>query len=85
MIKSINVLQFWYLWSACKEVQKLLEKNKIEDDLFGLIMRIYSKRRKNHQANFLLLHCYENALHSTLAVKISSKLPKGDAKFWIPK
>lgn len=71
MIKSINVLHFWYLWGACKEAQKLLEKNQIENDLFGLIMRIYSKRRKNHQANFLLLHCYENALRSTLAVKVS--------------
>lgn len=35
-------------------------------------MKLYTKKRKNHQANFLLLHCFENALRSTLAVKIAN-------------
>ncbi|MBX1885438.1 hypothetical protein [Campylobacter peloridis] len=72
MIKGLNVLHFGYLWGACKEAQKILEKNQECKDLFELIMKIYSKRRKNHQANFLLLQCYENALRSTLAVKIAN-------------
>lgn len=35
-------------------------------------MNLYIKRRKEHQAKFLLLHCFENALRSTLAVEIAN-------------
>lgn len=35
-------------------------------------MGLYAKRRKIHQARFLLLHCFENALRSTLAVEIAN-------------
>lgn len=78
MIKGISILHFGYLWGACKEAQKILEKNQKCEDLFELIMKIYSKRCKNHQANFLLLQCYENALRSTLVVKIANLYNKLD-------
>ncbi|EAI2977484.1 hypothetical protein HFW12_000118 [Campylobacter jejuni] len=64
MKKALGVLHFDYLWGACKEAEKILAKYK-QDNLFDLIMRIYTKKRKTHQANFLLLHCFENALRST--------------------
>ncbi|ECL6401795.1 hypothetical protein FTJ28_01110 [Campylobacter jejuni] len=85
MIKSINVLHFGYLWSACREACELVKKQQKYDDLFGLIMKIYAKRCKNHQANFLLLHCYENALRSTLAVKIAKLYNKKEDNWFIRK
>lgn len=69
--QSIKVLHYQYLWGACKEAQVILPKTNA-DNLFNLIMTLYNKRRKTHQANFLLLHCFENALRSTLAVEIAS-------------
>ena len=69
--QSIKVLHYQYLWGACKEAHAILSKTNA-DNLFNLIMTLYSKRRKTHQANFLLLHCFENALRSTLAVEIAS-------------
>lgn len=65
--KSIRVLHFTYLWGACKEAQIIANKNQ-NIVLFDLIMSIYNKRRDAHQAKFLLLHCFENALRSTMAV-----------------
>lgn len=65
--KSIRVLHFAYLWGACKEAKIICTKNQ-NLNLFDLIMSIYNKRRDAHQAKFLLLHCFENALRSTMAV-----------------
>ena len=42
------------------------------NNLFDLIMSIYNKRRDEHQEKFLLLHCFENALRSTMAVIIAN-------------
>lgn len=71
--QSIRVLHFAYLWGACKEAKIILQKDSKtpNSNLFALIMYLYTKRRKTHQANFLLLHCFENALRSTLAVCIA--------------
>lgn len=71
MQQSIRVLHHKYLYGACKEAQAILPKYT-NDNLFELIMTIYNKKRKLHQANFLLLHCFENALRSTLAVEIAN-------------
>lgn len=65
--QSIRVLHFEYLWGACKEAQIIANKNQ-NLILFDLIMSLYNKRRESHQAKFLLLHCFENALRSTMAV-----------------
>lgn len=69
--QSIRVLHFYYLWGACREAQAVLPKFHT-DNLFDFIMSFYNKRRKAHQAHFLLLHCFENALRSTLAVEIAN-------------
>lgn len=71
--KAISVLHFKYLFGACKEAYKILPKidqNNIK--LFNLIISIYNKRRRTHQAKFFLLHCFENALRSTLAISFSN-------------
>lgn len=72
--KSISVLHFAYLWGACREAKIILEKHPKDNDfnLFDLIMKLYTKRIKTHQANFLLLNYFENALRSTLAIQISN-------------
>lgn len=71
MRQSIRVLHYQYLYSACKETQAILPKY-IHHNLFELIMNIYNKKRRSHQAKFLLLHCFENALRSTLAAEIAN-------------
>lgn len=81
MKKAFGVLHFDYLWGACKEAEKILAKYK-QDNLFDLIMQIYTKKRKTHQANFLLLHCFENALRSTLCVKIANLYNVNNSDSW---
>ena len=56
MRQSIRVLHYQYLYSACKETQAILPKYN-DNNLFELIMNIYNKKRRLHQAKFLLLHC----------------------------
>ncbi|WP_104710720.1 Abi family protein [Helicobacter felis] len=74
--QSIGVLHHGYLWGACKEAQILLKKKNgaLERNLFDLIMQFYNKRRNAHQASFLLLQCFENALRSTMAVVVANAL-----------
>ncbi len=45
-------------------------------------MKLYTKKRKIHQANFLLLHCFENALRSTLCVKIAKLYNTSNSDSW---
>lgn len=79
--KSINVLHYSYLWGACKEAKIVLTKYPNEN-LFALIMNIYSKKRKIHQTNFFLLHCFENALQSTIAIKIANLYNRHNCDDW---
>lgn len=74
--QSIKVLHHSYLWGACKEAKILIEKKngEFEGNLFGLIMQLYNKRRNRHQAGFLLLQCFENALRSTMTIKVANAL-----------
>ena len=81
MKKALSVLHFAYLWGACREAEKALIKYK-KDDLYEFIMQLYRKRIKTHQANFLLLHCFENALRSTLCVKIANFYNKDNGDSW---
>ncbi|MDE6979152.1 MAG: hypothetical protein K2O85_06250 [Helicobacter sp.] len=71
MRQGIRVLHYQYLYGACKEAQTILPKYPT-DNLFDTIMNLYNKRRKRHLSCFLLLHCFENALRSTLAVEIAN-------------
>lgn len=73
--QSIRVLHFEYLWGSCKEAKEVVSKHNLASkgiNLFDLIMNIYNRKRREHQAKFLLLHCFENALRSTLAVTIAN-------------
>ncbi|WP_104753715.1 hypothetical protein [Helicobacter salomonis] len=72
--QSIGVLHHSYLWGACKEAQILLKKKNgaLKKNLFDLTMQLYNKRRNTHQASFLLLQCFENALRSTMAIVIAN-------------
>ncbi|MDE6044410.1 MAG: CAAX protease [Helicobacter sp.] len=83
MRQSIRVLHYQYLYGACEEAQTILPKYPT-DNLFDTIMKLYNKRRKRHLAGFLLLHCFENALRSTLAVEIAH-LYNHDADDWFLK
>lgn len=64
-------LHFSYLRGAIKECEKNLAKYPC-DNLFARIMYFYDKRQNLHKDKSLLLHCFEIALRSTLAVKIAS-------------
>ena len=84
MRQSIRVLHYQYLYSACKETQAILPKYN-DNNLFELIMNIYNKKRKMHQAKFLLLHCFENALRSTLAVEIANLYNEHEDNWFLKK
>lgn len=84
MRQSIRVLHYQYLYSACKETQAILPKY-IHHNLFELIMNIYNKKRRSHQAKFLLLHCFENALRSTLAVEIANLYNEHEDSWFLKK
>lgn len=71
--KAISVLHLKYLYGACKEASIILQKADTTNlSLFDLVISIYNKRRRAHQAKFFLLHCFENAFRSTLAVNFSN-------------
>lgn len=84
MRQSIRVLHYQYLYSACKETQAILPKY-IHHNLFELIMNIYNKKRRSHQAKFLLLHCFENALRSTLAAEIANLYNEHEDSWFLKK
>lgn len=69
--QSIRVLHFHYLWGSCREAEKTLIKYN-KQDLFDFIMDLYSKRRRDHQIKFLILHCFENALRSSMAISVAN-------------
>ncbi|WP_423904485.1 CAAX protease [Campylobacter showae] len=80
--RAISVLHFKYLIGACKEANAVLPKTDLNNlNLFDLIISIYNKRRRTHQAKFFLLHCFESGLRSTLAVNFSN-LYNQDADDW---
>ena len=80
--RAISVLHFKYLLGACKEANAVLPKTDLNNlNLFDLIISIYNKRRRTHQAKFFLLHCFESGLRSTLAVNFSN-LYNQDANDW---
>lgn len=66
--KAMGNLHFSYLRGAIKECEKNLAKYPC-DNLFARIMYFYDKRQNLHKDKSLLLHCFEIALRSTLAVK----------------
>lgn len=71
--KAMSVLNFKYLYGSCKEAKMILPKLDISNlNLFDLIISIYNKRRRVHQAKFFLLHCFENGLRSTLAINLAN-------------
>ena len=86
LMKSIQVLHFYYLYGSCKEVSVLLKKDSKKyqnTKLFTLIMLAYNKRRKIHLSKCLLLNCFENALRSTLAIKIANLYNTNDDTWFL--
>jgi hypothetical protein len=85
--KSISVLHNQYLAETVKEVGYILEKNKQSQqpeikDMFGLIMAVYNKRIKEHQTLFLLIHLFEIAIRTKLAVRLSHKYSRTNTDDW---
>lgn len=82
--QNIKVLHHQYLWGACKEAQAILDKNHTTNhNLPDLIITIYHKRRSYHQANFLLLQCFENALRSTMAIITANALNQNNYDWFL--
>ncbi|WP_069637392.1 hypothetical protein [Campylobacter pinnipediorum] len=73
--KSISMLHNTYLIGSCKEAGVMIKKypNKSIDDIFDFVISIYNKRIKNHHSLFLVIHFFETALRSKIAIILSNK------------
>ncbi|PAF44581.1 hypothetical protein [Helicobacter sp. 11S02629-2] len=74
LTKSTRLLHHSYLKGAIKQAYFLAQKSKINQDLITVVMNIYNKKRLLHEDSFFLLHCFEVALRSTLAIGIYNNL-----------
>lgn len=84
-IKIKNVIKIsnnQHLWGACRQARIFLDTHESTQDLFVLIENIHRKRRKNHKDKLLILHCFENALRSFVAIKIADLYNKNDKDEW---
>jgi hypothetical protein len=84
--KAISVLHNQYLADAVKEVGYILERNKQQQseikDIFGLVMHMYNKKTKEHQTLFLLIHLFEIAIRTKLAIILSQKYSSPNTDDW---
>ena len=79
--KSISVLHNYYLIGSATEATHILKKHS-KNDRFELIMSIYNRKIKEHQALFLLIHLFEIAIRSKSAIIISNKFSLPDSDDW---
>ncbi len=79
--KSISVLHDRYLIGAVTEANHIISKTAVSDR-FGLIMSIYNRKIKEHQALFLLIHLFEIAIRSKAAIIISNHFSTPGTDDW---
>lgn len=79
--KSISVLHSYYLMGSATEAAHVIKKRGMSDR-FDLIMDIYNRKIKEHQALFLLIHLFEIAIRSKAAIIISNKFSSPDSDDW---
>lgn len=71
---SIWLLHNEYLLGSCKEAGIFIKKHKDKkiDNIFDFVMSIYNKRIKTHHVLFLMIHIFETALRSKMAIVLSN-------------
>ncbi|OCR89942.1 hypothetical protein CFT12S00416_01545 [Campylobacter fetus subsp. testudinum] len=81
---SIFVLHNSYLLGSCKEAGIFLAKHNNEaiGNIFDFVMSIYNKRIKAHHSLFLVLHIFETALRSKIAVILSKEFSSQNSDDW---
>ena len=61
-----------YLLGACKEAREVMKVDKTPRDLYIFITHLNNKREEHYLAKTFLLHCFEKAFRTFLAIEISN-------------
>jgi len=84
IFKSVSVLHKEYLISSAREARSIINKDDI-DNKYNLMIKIYNRKIKEHQALSLLIQLFEIAMRTQAAIILSNKFstPNQDDWYWI--
>ncbi len=80
--KVVSVLHKEYLISAAKEARNVINKDKSIKNKYGLMITIYNRKLKEHQALVLLIQLFEIAMRTQAAVVLSEKFSTTNEDDW---
>ena len=82
--KVVSVLHKDYLISASKEARAIINKKDIANK-YNLMITIYNRKIKEHQALSLLIQLFEIAMRTQVAIILSNKFstPNSDDWYWL--
>ena len=85
--KSICMLHNNYLLGYCKEAGIFIKKHPEKEikDVFDFVMSIYNKRIKAHHSLFLVIHVFETAVRSKIALILSQNYSNEEQDDWFLK
>ena len=85
--KSICMLHNNYLLGSCKEAGIFIKKHPEKEikDVFDFVMSIYNKRIKAHHSLFLVIHVFETAVRSKIALILSQNYSNEEQDDWFLK
>lgn len=70
--KAVGVLHKDYLVAAAKEAKQVIKKKQVTNE-YGLMIKIYNRKLKEHQALMLLIQLFEVAMRTHAAIVLSRK------------
>lgn len=79
--KAVSVLHKEYLISSAREARSIINKDTI-DNKYNLMIKIYNRRIKEHQALILLIQLFEIAMRTQAAIVLSRKFSTTDDDDW---
>ena len=79
--KAVSVLHKEYLISSAREARSITNKDEI-DNKYNLMIMIYNRKIKEHQALSLLIQLFEIAMRTQAAIILSNKFSTTDNDNW---
>ena len=79
--KAVSVLHKEYLISSAREARSIINKDEI-DNKYNLMIMIYNRKIKEHQALSLLIQLFEIAMRTQAAIILSNKFSTTDNDDW---
>ena len=79
--KAASVLHKDYLLNSAREARSIINKKEINNK-YNLMIRIYNRKLKEHQALVLLIQLFEIAMRTQAAIVLSKKFSTIDNDDW---